>query len=58
MARKAIVDRNTVLQLLKEGKTSQTSPLNLVLAGRQLTCIAKNLSAPAFYRPQVLLPYR
>ncbi len=24
MARKAIVDRNTVLQLLKEGKTSQT----------------------------------
>ena len=23
MARKAIVDRNTVLQLLKEGKTSQ-----------------------------------
>jgi len=62
MARKAIVDRNTVLQLLKEGKSSQTIGAQFGVSRQAIDLYRKDLSALDCYRlpllavPQLLLP--
>jgi len=49
MARKSHCWQNTVLQLLKEGKSSsKISPASLVSAGRRIDLYRKELPAPAF----------
>jgi hypothetical protein len=56
MARKAIVDRNTVLQLLKEGKTSQAIGIQFGVSRQAIDLYRKEFFRTGLLQPSTVTP--